>query len=195
MIQQAFGGTVIMQELIENILQLAQEEHGRASEAVAWAVDPTPVVRRLAARMGELFPRPKPRIEVARLPEVGVSAVLIERVFYNLLANALKYSAKRAEPRVEVGALPASGRVVLFVRDNGVGFDARDADKLFREFSRLSTAGESDGLGLGLSLVARLLRAHGGRIWAESAVGAGATFFVEFPAPAVAAPARAEAGR
>ena len=73
--------------------------------------------------------------------------------------------------------------VVLFVRDNGVGFDARDADKLFREFSRLSTATKSEGFGLGLSLVARLVRAHGGDIWAESEVGAGATFYVRLPLP------------
>ena len=84
--------------------------------------------------------------------------------------------------------LPDSDLPVIYVRDNGVGFDSRDADKLFQEFSRLDTAQTADGLGLGLSLVARLLRAHGGRIWAESLVGAGATFFVEFPKAAAVGP-------
>ncbi len=78
------------------------------------------------------------------------------------------------------------------MRDNGVGFDARDSDRLFREFSRLSTAGQTEGFGLGLSLVAKLVRAHGGRIWAESAVGQGATFFVQLPAPGAAAAGEGE---
>ena len=187
-IKQAYGGAVIMQELIENILQLAQQEHGRSSEDMAWSTDPTPVVRRLARLMKEVFPNVEAEMVVADLPLVGVSTVLVDRVFYNLLANAIKYSARAEKPRVEVGVLPDSDLPVIYVRDNGVGFDSRDADKLFQEFSRLDTAQTADGLGLGLSLVARLLRAHGGRIWAESSVGAGATFYVEFPKAAAVGP-------
>lgn len=183
-ITTAFQGAVMMEELIGNILQLAQDEHDRSGKGPGPAVNPTPVVQRLAWRMRDLFSRSVPHFEIAELPPVGVSAVLIERVFYNLLANALKYSAQRAKPRIEIGAHPSADGPVIFVRDNGVGFDARDSDKLFREFTRLSTAGSTDGFGLGLSLVARLLRAHGGRIWAESVVGNGATFYVQFPAPA-----------
>lgn len=185
-IAQAYSGAVMMQELIQNILQLAQDEHEGASGETVHHVDPTPVVQRLTMRMRELFPRPAARFSIAPLPVVGVSAVLIERVFYNLLTNALKYSAQRTEPSVEIGSIEAPGGPVIFVRDNGVGFDSRDADRLFQEFTRLSTSGGTEGFGLGLSLVARLVRAHGGRIWAESAVGTGATFFVQFPAPGVA---------
>jgi signal transduction histidine kinase len=184
LVGHAFNATVIMQEMIQNILQLAQDEHAGAHGETSEDVDPTPVVRKLATRMREIFPTPVPRFEIANLPRVGVSAVLIERVFYNLLANALKFSAQREQPRVEVGSVDSPEGPVIFVRDNGVGFDARDADKLFREFSRLSSGAGTDGLGLGLSLVSRLLRAHGGRIWAESAVGEGATFFLLFPSPA-----------
>lgn len=181
LIATAYNGTLLMQELIQNILQLAYDEHDRAHGDVLLNVDPTPVIRQLAQRMREIFPDSRAIIEVTDLPAVGVSAVLIERVFYNLLTNAIKYSGQRERPRIEIGAKITDDGPALFVRDNGVGFDARDADKLFREFSRLSTAGNTEGFGLGLSLVARLVRGHGGKIWAESVVGSGATFFVQFP--------------
>ncbi len=181
-IETAYNGTLLMQELIQNILQLAQDEHDRSRSDVALCVDPTPVIRRLAQRMREIFPDSRATIEVANLPDVGVSAVLIERVFYNLLTNAIKYSAQREHPQIHIGAQVTEHGPVIFVRDNGVGFDARDADRLFREFSRLSTAGPTEGFGLGLSLVARLVRSHGGKIWAEGAVGEGATFYIQLPA-------------
>lgn len=183
LVGHAYGATVIMQELIENILQLAQDEHDGDAALSVRTVDPTPVLRRLVTRLRDLFPRPKPYFEIGPLPMVGVSAVVVERVFYNLIANSLKYSAQRPEPRIEIGGFHQAGNPVLFVRDNGVGFDARQADRLFREFSRLDSAEGSEGLGLGLSLVSRLVRSQGGRIWAESEVGQGATFFVEFPRP------------
>jgi len=186
LIDRAFQSTLTMQELIQNILQLAQDEHDGQRGEASICVDATPVISRLWMRVRELFPAVMPRFDLAPLPEVGVSAVVIERIFYNLLSNALKYSSAQAEPVVTVGATQSPEGPVLFVRDNGVGFDARDSDKLFREFSRLSTAGTTEGFGLGLSLVARLVRAHGGRIWAESTVGAGATFFVQLPAPRAA---------
>lgn len=187
LIGHAYNASIAMQELIQNILQLAQDVHDGVRGEPAGVLDPTPVIRKLAMRMRELFPEAKTAIRVAALPPVGVSAVLVERVFYNLLTNAVKYSAESANPAVEVGATLDEAGPVLWVRDNGVGFDARDSDRLFREFSRLSTAGQTEGFGLGLSLVAKLVRAHGGRIWAESAVGQGATFFVQLPAPGAAA--------
>ena len=95
LIAQAYRGTVTMQELIQNILQLAQDEHDRAHACTEQNTDPTPIVKRTAMRLHELFPQSTTRIDIPPLPQVGVSAVLIERVFYNLLSNALKYSAHR----------------------------------------------------------------------------------------------------
>ncbi len=183
MVGHAYGATVIMQELIENILQLAQDEHDGDAALSDRSVDPTPVLQRLVMRLRDLFPRPKPHFEIGALPVVGVSAVVVERIFYNLIANALKYSAQRPEPRIAIGGMYRAEKPVLFVRDNGVGFDARQVDRLFQEFSRLESAKGSDGLGLGLSLVARLVRSQGGEIWAESQIGQGATFYVQFPCP------------
>ncbi len=120
---------------------------------------------------------------IGELPPVGASAVVLERIFYNLLINAVKYSAAQNAPCVEIGARDGEKSPVLYVRDNGIGFDPNETDRLFHEFSRLSTAAGTDGMGLGLSFVSRLVKAHGGRIWAESKPGAGATFFVQLPAP------------
>lgn len=180
-VAQAYTATTMMQDLVQNILQLAKDEHQGQGTITDKPVDPRPVIVRLTVHLRGLRPNPMPQFVVGELPLVGVSAVLIERVFYNLLTNAMKYSASVAQPKIEVGGRMTPEGPVLFVRDNGVGFDSRDADKLFREFSRLPGTEKSDGLGLGLSLVARMLRAHHGRIWAESATGAGATFYVQLP--------------
>jgi hypothetical protein len=189
-IGHAYQASLVMDELVHNILQLAQDVHDGSKAGPVGAVDAPPIIARIYQHLDDHYPNAARTFAIAALPPVGVSAVVVERVFYNLIGNALKYSLSVAAPQIEVGALPAkSGEApVIFVRDNGVGFDSRQADKLFREFSRLETAAQSDGLGLGLSLVARLVRMHGGRIWAEAVVGAGATFYVQFPSPVTAAP-------
>lgn len=178
MIEAAYNAAVTMQELVQNILQLAQEEHEGTGTTVM--TDPVPIVRRVWSHLGGLFPHARRQFRLTALPTVPASPVVIERVFYNLLANAIKFSADRPEPQVEVGCFDTPAGPAVFVRDNGIGFDARDTDKLFREFSRLPDAPATNGFGLGLSLVSRLIRAHGGEIWAEGERDRGATFFVRF---------------
>jgi signal transduction histidine kinase len=180
MIGDAYNAAVMMEELIQNILQLARDEHEGASAAPFPAIDPSPIVTRVWSHIASLVPHPARRFSVAGLGPVAGNALLIERVFYNLLLNAAKFSAHRADPVIEVGVIATASGPAIFVRDNGVGFDARDADKLFGEFSQLASSPRSEGLGLGLSLVARLIRAHGGRLWAEGQRDAGATFYVQF---------------
>ena len=95
----------------------------------------------------------------------------------NLLDNAWKFTAARADARIEFGAFDLDGTQVLYVRDNGVGFDMRFVDKLFRPFQRLHTATEFPGNGIGLASVQRAVQRHGGRAWAEGVVGKGATVY------------------
>jgi light-regulated signal transduction histidine kinase (bacteriophytochrome) len=103
--------------------------------------------------------------------------ILVRRVLDNLLGNALKYSAKVASPRIEVGVMPATNPAVFYVRDNGAGFDMQHADKLFGLFQRLHSAKEFPGTGVGLAGVKNIIARHEGRVWAEAQPGQGACFY------------------
>jgi light-regulated signal transduction histidine kinase (bacteriophytochrome) len=102
---------------------------------------------------------------------------LLAIVFDNLFGNAWKFTAKVKHPRIELGTVRDSGETVFFVRDNGAGFDMAYQNKLFGVFQRLHPAHEFSGTGIGLATVKRIIERHGGRVWAEGAVGKGATFF------------------
>jgi light-regulated signal transduction histidine kinase (bacteriophytochrome) len=129
--------------------------------------------------VGLLQDRAGKRVDISIAPEMAVEADagLVQIVLENLLGNALKFSAGAAAPRIEVGHMTRDGETVYFVRDNGAGFDMRYAGKLFNAFERLHTREEFEGTGIGLSIVSRIVARHAGRIWAESRVGEGATFY------------------
>jgi signal transduction histidine kinase len=118
---------------------------------------------------------------VQSLPPARGERTMIRQVWLNLLANAVKFSACQPGPEIQVGAFRDDGQTIYFVRDNGVGFDMRYYDKLFGVFQRLHSDEEFQGTGVGLAIVQRVLTRHGGRAWAESAPGAGATFYFALP--------------
>src|SRR5437588_770617 len=120
-------------------------------------------------------------IRIEELMPVFGDRALLKQVWTNLLSNAIKYTRDRGMAVVEIGCFTRNGENVYFVRDNGVGFDMRYADKLFGVFQRLHRADEFEGTGVGLAIVQRIVNRHGGRAWAEATIGQGATFYFALP--------------
>ncbi len=120
--------------------------------------------------------------QIAELPVVEADAGLMRQVFANLISNALKFTRKENPAVIEIGWWRSEMEVVLFVKDNGVGFDPQYSDKLFGVFQRLHRQDEFEGTGIGLAIVARIVRRHGGRVWAEGQPGEGATIYFSLAA-------------
>jgi len=170
-----------MGQLIDDLLAFSRL--GRMAMH-AQPVDMSALVREVLADLSREQNGSPVDIVVGDLPPCLGDASLLNQVWMNLLSNALKFTSKRENPRIEIGVLPPPQRQandamgpVYFVRDNGAGFDMRYANKLFGVFQRLHRVSEFDGTGVGLAIVQRVIQRHGGRIWAEGAVGHGATFF------------------
>ncbi len=165
-----------MRELIEGMLALGRVvETGMERAPVDLGRLAEDVVRELREAS------PARRVEVIVQPGLRVlgDRVLLRALLANLLGNAWKFTSRREDARIEVGERPTDG--VLFVRDNGAGFDMSYAKKLFGPFQRLHSQDEFPGTGVGLATVERIVSRHGGRIWAEGAKGAGAAFFFTLP--------------
>jgi len=132
---------------------------------------------------------------VGRLPYADCDPALMKQVFANLLSNAVKYTRPREQAVIEVGQLASNGETAVFVRDNGVGFDMKYADKLFGVFQRLHRPEDFEGTGVGLALVQKIVQKHGGRVWVKAGLDRGATFFFTLgAAEAAPQPAGAQTG-
>jgi len=119
--------------------------------------------------------------EVHPLPKIRGDIAAIRQVWVNLISNAVKYSGNRKPARIEIGSYPDKGQIAFFVKDNGVGFDSRYKDKLFRVFQRLHSADQFEGTGIGLALVEKIVSKHGGTVWADGEPDNGACFSFSLP--------------
>lgn len=141
-------------KLVQEVSRDFQEETN--ARKIAWQIDPLPAVR--------------------------ADRSLLRMVLVNLISNAVKFTGGRAEPAIQIGCLSEDDKEsVVFIRDNGAGFDPRYAGKLFGVFQRLHSRDEFEGTGIGLANVQRILQRHGGRVWAEGVVDGGATFYFTIP--------------
>ena len=163
-----------MGRLIDDMLGLAQAtQRVMALQTIDLDAEVGTLVDELRSRHRHACPA----FDVRELGMAVADPTVVRAVVRELLENARKYAAGRADPRVEIGVVPDANERTYFVRDNGVGFPAEQAHKLFTPFQRLHEDSEFDGRGMGLAMVRRALSRTGGRIWAESTPGAGATFF------------------
>lgn len=164
-------GARTMGQLVDDLLKLARI--GR-QELVCKPVDLNALLQSTLQDLELECEQRQIEWRIGRLPVVGCDTGLMKQVFANLLSNAIKYTRHREMAIIEVGHSASDS--TLFVRDNGAGFDQRYAHKLFGVFQRLHRMEEFEGTGVGLATVQRIIQKHGGRIWAEGAVGKGATF-------------------
>jgi two-component system, NtrC family, sensor kinase len=162
-----------MARLIDDLLALSRVTRTPLDRAEA---DISSIARGVASRLAKSWPDRRVEIIVAPHMIADCDHHLLTIVFENLLGNAWKFTGKRDGARIEVGVIDEDPRT-YFVRDNGAGFDMSYASKLFGVFQRLHSTSEFEGTGIGLATVQRIIRRHGGRIWAEGAVGEGATFY------------------
>ena len=173
-LQRIQDGTQRMGRLVDELLNLARL--GRHAVALQ-ATELNPMIEEVIAL---LQPETEGRAidwKIAQAPSVECDPVLIRQVFQNLIANALKFTRPRERAVIEIGHSLENGQTVIFVRDNGVGFNMKYQDKLFGVFQRLHRAEDFEGTGIGLATVQRIVRKHGGRIWAEAELDKGATFY------------------
>jgi len=164
-----------MDRLTADLLRLARL--GRQALRLE-RVDMAALVHSVASEQARLQPDGRATLRIGVLPALVLAdASLLRQALTNLLSNAYKFSRDQPLPLVEIGSEQQGAESVFFVRDNGVGFDMGQAQRLFVAFERLHGSDEFEGTGVGLSTVQRIVQRHGGRIWAQAAPGRGATFY------------------
>jgi light-regulated signal transduction histidine kinase (bacteriophytochrome) len=172
------GGAQHMSAVIDDLLKLSRVTRAPLQPE---EVDLSAHAYEILADLKSSAPDRQVRIDIATglrgMGDPGLLRIVLE----NLLHNAWKYSGKKPESHIRFGAELRDGALVFTVRDNGAGFDMKFADKLFGAFQRLHPREEFEGTGIGLATVARIIRRHGGKVWAEAVPGAGATFYFTLP--------------
>lgn len=163
-----------MAHMIDSLLNLA---HVSNVELRRVPVNPGTIAAEIAAELREEDPRRIAEFSIAREAWVHADLELVRIVIDNLMRNAWKYTSKRIATHIEFDVIKRGGEQIFLLRDNGAGFDMRHAVRLFHPFRRAHSASEFPGTGVGLATVQRIVRRHGGRIWAQSEVGMGATFY------------------
>ncbi len=167
------SSSVTMNSMLEGLLSLARLG---AAAIDPVEIDMTALAHAVSQAAKETHASPV-TIDIETLPSAYGNEILLRQVWMNLLNNAIKFTSRSPEPTITVGSFPMGGQIRYFVRDNGVGFDMAKADQLFMAFRRLHGEKDFAGAGVGLSIVNRIVSRHGGRVWAESEVGKGATFY------------------
>jgi PAS domain S-box-containing protein len=167
-----------MGQLIDDLLSFARINN---LEAEKEEVNMQAIVQQCIKELSQNNALINTGIMMKDLPAATADAKMIKQVWMNLIDNTVKYSAKTGNPEISIGALTNSDTITYFVKDNGIGFNADFADKIFKPFKRLYHAAEYEGSGIGLSTVYKIIGKHNGNVWAQSEPGKGATFYFSLP--------------
>lgn len=173
-LERARAGTQKMGQLIDDVLNLSRI--GRQAMKMK-KINMASIAREVYNSLEDEWKGRKVDFDVHKCPPAAADLNLIQIVFMNLLSNALKFTRNRKTAKIEVGSETKDEQTVFFVKDNGVGFNMKYADKLFSPFQRLHLVEEYEGTGIGLAIVQRIIHRHGGRIWVESEMDVGTTFY------------------
>ncbi|MCP4763608.1 MAG: GHKL domain-containing protein, partial [archaeon] len=145
------------------------------------SINCTNILSQVIDNLGHSIKENKALITFDPLPVVKADSIQLNQLFQNLVANAIKFHGKGNTPQVHIGVTEKNDEWVFFVQDNGIGIDIKHFDKIFTIFQRLHSTTEYSGTGIGLSICKRIIERHGGRIWVESEVGIGTTFYFTLP--------------
>lgn len=170
------ASAIQMDKLINNLLEFSRLGRQPLHKI---PIDLNELVKQVADDLQTEMMNKNAQISIHNLPPCYGDQALLRQVLINLLSNALKYSRSQNPPQIEIGYQLAGHQ--YFIRDNGVGFEMKFADKLFGVFQRLHSQTEFEGIGIGLAIVRRIIHRHGGEVWAEGKVGEGATFYFTLP--------------
>ncbi len=163
-----------MGTLISNLLKLSQVTHNQLN---CENIDLTAIVTSILFRLQRDTPERQLEVDVANDMQVYADSALLKIALENLLENAWKYTGTQEKSIIKVGYYIENGETIIYIKDNGIGFDSSVENKLFKPFHRLSSANKFSGTGIGLATVQRIIARHKGRIWAEAESGKGATFY------------------
>lgn len=179
-------------EILESILQSSQNMNHLINDLLAYSrigqadkiynhFELLPIINQAKDTLIKNEPERKITFNIQPLPQVYGDRPLIRQLIFNLLSNAIKYTRPVEAPHIEIGGQQNDTDVVFFIKDNGVGFDDKYADKIFGVFSRLHTQEIFEGTGIGLAIAQRIVQSHHGKIWVKSQINQGTTFFVSLP--------------
>ncbi|SHG78533.1 His Kinase A (phospho-acceptor) domain-containing protein [Chryseolinea serpens] len=163
-----------MTKLIRDLLHFSRQAREEISSTEFSMRD---LVNEVVQDIALSIPLDKTEVIIHDMPTVEGDNNMLKQVWTNLISNAIKYSQKKENPRVEIGARQEQGKFVYFIRDNGAGFDMKNYNKLFEIFQRLHSEKDFNGTGIGLAIVKRIVNKHNGKIWAESNPGNGSNFY------------------
>lgn len=177
-VQRIYQRILDMNDLINSLLNFSNSTRGTLKRE---RLDLSEMARSIVGEVKFNAPERRVTFTVAKGMEAHADPGLVRAVLQNLIDNAWKYTSMRQDAVIEIGVTEAEGTKAFYVKDNGTGFDIAQADDLFAPFKRLPGAEQYTGFGIGLATVSRIIRRHGGRVWAESEPDRGATFFFTLP--------------